>query len=118
MAQQAYFGIDSDDDDSWVLAQCLDGKTILVQRFRNTNGGLNSLKTFINGQSGRPRICIKLTNKSTSDFLKYLSIIPAIEVIFVNEVGFRQYQLSLTHHASSSKSFRAELLAHCAERMI
>ncbi|WP_145998732.1 hypothetical protein [Methyloterricola oryzae] len=118
MAQQAYFGIDSDDDNTWVLAQCLDGKTILVQRFRNTNDGLDSLKRFIRDKSGRPRLCIKLTNKSTLDFLKYLSAIPDIEVIFVNEVGFRQYQLSMTHHASSSKSFRAELLAHCAERMI
>ncbi len=121
MARQSYFGLDTDDDHLWTLAQCIDGKTIVLQRFRNTLDGLSAIERFIRDQSGRPRICIKLSNASTLNLVEYLSGIPGVEVILINEVGFQKYQLwSSTPKQTPSleNPFRAEILARCAERII
>jgi hypothetical protein len=83
MAHQSYLGIDGEDGNSWTLVQCLEGKTILLQRFNNTIDELDSLEKFIRDRSGRPRLCFKLTNDSTFKLLEYLSGIPDIQVISV-----------------------------------
>ena len=83
MTTQNYFGLDSEEGNSWTLIQYLEGKVILLQQFGDTVDGLNSLERFIRDGGGRPGICVKLSSDSTFRLLAYLNAIPDAEVIFV-----------------------------------
>ena len=120
MTLQTYFGIDNDKN-TWMLVQRSEGKTVFLRRFKNTIDGLNELAKFIKCQCEKPRICIKSTGRATLDLLKYLYGIPDIEVMFVSQAGFKQYQTCLPKSIvkNSKATFgEAEILANCAERMI
>ena len=121
MALQSYFGLDRENDNSWVLVQYLEGNVVLVQRFGDTLDDMRSLERFIRDRSGRPRICIKLSNDSAFKLVEHLGSIPDVEVILVYEAGFRYYQNGLPKtqsSLSSANTFHAGMLARCAERMI
>jgi hypothetical protein len=120
MTLQTYFGIDNDEN-AWMLVQRTKGKTVFLRRFQNTIDGLNELAKFIKSRCEKPRICIKSTGRATLDLLKYLYGIPDIEVMFVSQAGFKQYQTCLPNSIvrnSKATYGEAEILANCAERMI
>jgi len=121
MALQTYFGLDRENGNSWVLVQCLEGNVVFLQRFRDTVDGLHSLEKFIRDRSGRPRICVKLSNDSAFKLVEHLGGIPNVEVILVSDAGFRHYQTGLPKakpNPSSANTLHAEMLAHYATRMI
>ena len=118
MIPQTYFGLDNDEN-AWLLVQRSEGKTVFLRRFKNTVDGLNELSKFIKSQCEKPRICIKSTGSATLSLLKYLYGIPDIEVMFVSQAGFKQYQTCLpksTVRNSKATFCEAEILADCAER--
>lgn len=118
MTIQTYFGIDNDEN-AWLLVQRSEGKTVLLRRFKNTIDGLNELSEFIKSQCENPRIYIKSTGSVALSLLKYLCGIPDIEVMFVSQAGFKQYQTCLPDSfvKNSKATFgEAEILANCAER--
>ncbi len=120
MTLQTYFGLDNDGN-SWLLVQRGEGETAFLWRFKNTTDGLNDLSKFIKGRCEKPRICIKSTGSAALGLLKYLCGIPDIEVVFVSEADFKQYQTCLpksTVKNSKATFGKAEMLANCAERMI
>ena len=120
MRLQTYFGIDNDENE-WLLVQRSEGKTVFLRRFKNTIDGLKELSKFIKSRCEKPRICIKATGCATQNLLKYLYGIPDIEVMFVSQAGFKQYQTCLpksTMGNSKATFYEAEILANCAERMI
>ena len=120
MTRQTYFGLDNDEN-AWLLVQRNEGKTVFLRRFKNTIEGLNELAKFIKSRCEKPRICIKSTGRATLNLLKYLYGIPDIEVMFVSQAGFKQYQTCLpksTVRNSTATFGEAEILANCAERMI
>jgi hypothetical protein len=120
MVSQAYFGLNCEDEHSWILAQRTEGESPILQRFKNTLDGLKALVEFISSCGDRPRIFIKSTSKSAFRLLKHLSIIPAAEVMFVSEAGFRQYRNWLPKDANSASPqvHASEILARCAERIV
>ena len=120
MTLQTYFGLDNDEN-AWLLVQRSEGKTVFLQQFKNTMDGLNELSKFIKSRCEKPRIYIKSTGRATLNVLKYLYGIPDIEVMFVSQAGFKQYQTCLPKSImkNSTATFcEAEILAECAERMI
>lgn len=117
---QTYFGLDSDET-AWLLVQRSEGKTIFLRRFKNTLDGLNELSKFIKSRCERPRVYIKSTGRAALSLLEYLCGIPDIEVMFVSQAGFKQYQTCLPTNIArnTQENLReAEILALCAERMI
>jgi hypothetical protein len=120
MTLQTYFGLENDEN-AWLLVQRSEGKTVFLLRFKNTLAGLNELAKFIKSRCEKPRIYIKSTGCATLNLLQYLCGIPDIEVMFVSQAGFKQYQTCLPKSimGNSTATFcEAELLANCAERMI
>lgn len=120
MTLQTYFGLENDEN-AWLLVQRSDGKTVFLRRFKNTIDGLNELSKYIKSQCEKPRIYIKSTGCAALSLLKYLCGIPDIEVMFVSQAGFKQYQTCLPKSTARNPTttFReAEILADCAERMI
>ena len=120
MTPQTYFGLENDEN-AWLLVQRSEGKTVFLQQFKNTMDGLNELSKFIKSRCEKPRIYIKSTGRATLNVLKYLYGIPNIEVMFVSQAGFKQYQTCLPKSImkNSKATFcEAEILAECAERMI
>ncbi|ESS73661.1 hypothetical protein MGMO_14c00170 [Methyloglobulus morosus KoM1] len=120
MTPQTYFGLDNDEN-AWLLVQRSEGKTVFFRRFNNTMEGLNELSKFIKNQCEKPRIYIKSSGSAALSLLKYLCGIPDIEVMFVSQAGFKQYQTCLPKSiaGNSKETFcEAEILANCAERMI
>ena len=114
MASQSYFGLDREDGNSWVLVQCVEGNVIVLQRFRDTVDGLHSLEKFIRDRSGRPRICIKLSNDSAFKLVEHLGSIPDVQVILVSEAGLRHHQTGLPKpraNSSPANTLHAEMLA-------
>jgi hypothetical protein len=116
MTSQTYYGLDNDEN-AWRLVQRSEGKTVLLRHFKNTIDGLNELSKFIQNQCAKPRIYIKSTGCAALNLLKYLCGIPDIEVMFVSQAGFKQYQTCL-QDSTVRKFCEAEILAECAERMI
>ena len=120
MTLQTCFGLDNDEN-AWLLVQRSEGKTVLLRRFQNTIDGLNELSKFIKNRCEKPRIYIKSTGSAALSLLKTLCGIPNIEVMFVSQTGFKQYQTCLpksTVRNSKATFYEAEMLANCAERMI
>ena len=120
MTLQTYFGLDNDENE-WLLVQRSEGKTVFLRRFNNTLSGLNELSKFIKSRCEKPRIYIKATGCAALNLLKYLCGIPDVEVMFVSQAGFKQYQTCLPKSimGDSKAAFcEAEILANCAERMI
>lgn len=120
MTRQTYYGLDNDEN-AWVLVQRSEGKSVFLRRFKNTLEGLNELARFIKSRCEKPRIYIKSTGCAALRLLKMLCGIPDIEVMFVSQAGFKQYQTWLPKSIvqNSIAAFgEAELLANCAERMI
>lgn len=120
MIPRACFGLENDEN-AWLLVQRSDGKTVFLRRFKNTLGGLNELSNTIKSRCKKPRVYIKSTGNAALSLLKILCGIPDIEVMFVSQEGFKQYQICLPHGIvrNAAMTFReAEILADCAERMI
>jgi hypothetical protein len=120
MTLQTYFGLENDEN-AWLLVQRSEGKTVFLLRFKNTIAGLNELSKFIKSRCEKPRIYIKSTGCATLNLLQYLCGIPDIEVMFVSQAGFKQYQTCLPKSIvrNSTATFcEAKLLADCAARMI
>ena len=120
MTLQTCFGLDNDEN-AWLLVQRSEGKTLFLRRFQNTIDGLNELSKFIKSRCEKPKIYIKSTGSVALSLLKYLCGIPDIEVMFVSQAGFKQYQTCLPNSTvrNSKTTFgEAEILANCAERMI
>jgi hypothetical protein len=120
MTLQTYFGLDNDEN-SWLLVQRSEGTTVFLRRFKNTVDGLDELSKFIKSRCEKPRIYIKSTGCAALGPLKYLCGIPGIEVVFISQAGFKQYQTCLSKSImrnSKATSCEAEILADCAERMI
>jgi hypothetical protein len=114
MTLQSYFGLEREDGNSWVLVQCLEGNVILLQRFRDTVDGLHSLEKRMQDHSGRPRICINLSNDSAFKLVQHLGTIPGVEVVLVSEAGLRHHQTGLPKpraNSSSANTLHAEMLA-------
>ena len=119
MTLQTYFGLENDEN-AWLLVQRSEGKTVFLLRFKNTIAGLNELSKFIKSRCEKPRIYIKSTGCTALSLLEYLCGIPDIEVMFVSQSGFKQYQTCLPKSivSNSTATFgEAEMLAVCAERM-
>lgn len=116
MTFQTYFGLDNDKN-SWLLVQRNAGQTVFLRRFKNTVDGLVELAEFIKHRCDKPRLYIKSTGCSALGLLTYLCGIPAIEVVFVSEAGFKQYRTCM-HRSTQAAFCEAEMLAYCAERMI
>jgi len=120
MTLQTCFGLDNNEN-AWLLVQRSKGKTVFLRRFQNTIDGLNELSKFIKSQCEKPRIYIKSTGSVALSLLKYLCGIPDIEVMFVSQAGFKQYQTCLPKsivNNSTTTSCEAEILADCAARII
>ncbi|MDI1278881.1 transposase [Methylobacter sp.] len=120
MTIQTYFGLDNDEN-SWLLVQRSEGTTVFLRRFKNTVDGLDELSKAIKSRCEKPRIYIRSTGCTALDLLKYLCGIPGIEVVFISQAGFKQYQTCLPKSIirnSKATSCEAEILADCAERMI
>jgi hypothetical protein len=118
MTSQSYFGVDNDEN-TWLLVQRSEGKTVFLRRFKNTMDGINELSKFIKSRCEKPRIYIKSTGCAALDLLKTLCRIPNIEVMFVSQAGFKQYQSCLpksTVKNAKAVFCEAEILADCAER--
>lgn len=119
MTLQTYFGLDNDEN-AWLLVQRSEGETVFLGRFKNTIDGLNELSMFIKSRCKKPRIYIKSTGYAALSLLKYLCGIPDIEVMFVSQAGFNQYQTCLPKNiVKNPKAMfcEAEILADYAERM-
>jgi hypothetical protein len=119
MTLQTYFGLDNDEN-AWLLVQRSEGKTVFLGQFKNTTDGLTELSIFIKSRCQKPRIYIKSTGSVALSLLKYLCGVPDIEVMFVSQAGFNQYQSCLPKSIvknSNTTSYEAEVLAVCAERM-
>jgi hypothetical protein len=119
MTLQTYFGLDIDEN-AWLLVQRSEGKFVFLGRFKNTIAGLTELSRFIKSRCQKPRIYIKSTGCAALSLLKYLCGIPDIEVMFVSQAGFNQYQNCLPNNIlknPKATSCEAEILAVCAERM-
>jgi hypothetical protein len=119
MTLQTYFGLDNDENE-WLLVQRSEGKTVFLRQFKNTVDGLNELSRFIKSRCQKPRIYIKSTGFAALSLLKYLCGIPDVEVMFVSQAGFNQYQSCLPKSIvknPKATSCEAEILAVCAERM-
>jgi len=120
MTHQTYFGLDNIEN-AWLLVQRSEGKTVFLRRFKNTIDGLNELSKFIKSRCKKPRIYIKSTGCAAMSLLKYLCGIPDVEVMFVSQAGFNQYQTSLqksTVKNPNATFSEAELLADYAEYKI
>ena len=120
MSSQTYFGIDNVENE-WLLVQRIEGKAVFLQRFKNTINGLKALSKFIKSRCKKPRICIKSSGRAALNLLKYLCGIPDIEVMFVSQAGFKQFQTCLPKGIMGNikaTHCEAEMLANCAERMI
>ncbi|MFZ2405334.1 MAG: hypothetical protein WAW41_09375 [Methylobacter sp.] len=115
MTLQTYFGLDNDKN-TWLLVQRSAGKTVFLRRFKNTVDGLDELSRFIKDRCEKPKLYIKSTGCTALILLKYFCGIPDIEVVFMSEAGFKQYQTCLPK--SAIRNTKAEMLADCAERMI
>jgi hypothetical protein len=118
MTLQTYYGLDNDKN-AWLLVQRREGKTVFLRRFKNTIDGLNELAKFIKSRCEKPRIYIKSTGSAALSLLKIFCGIPDIEVMFVSQAGFKQYQICLpknTVRNSKATFCEAEILADCAER--
>jgi hypothetical protein len=120
MTHQTYFGLDNNEN-TWLLVQRSEGKTVFLRRFKNTIDGLNELSKFIKSRCEKPRIYIQSTGYAAMSLLKYLCGIPDVEVMFVSQAGFNQYQTCLPKNTMinvKATFSKAEVLADCAERMI
>jgi hypothetical protein len=121
MTTQTYFGLENNEN-SWLLVQRSDGKTVFLRQFKNTLEGLNELARFIKNCCEKPKITIKSTGYTALGLLKTLCGIPDVEVMFVSPAGFKQYQSCLPKKNVScpaEMAFReAEVLGDYAERMI
>jgi len=120
MTVQSYFGLDNNEN-VWRLVQRSGGKTVFLQQFKNTVNGLDELAGFIKSRCEKPRIYIKSTGCAALGLLQYLCGIPGVEVVFISQAGFNQYQACFSKSIggnSKAASFEAEILADCAERMI
>lgn len=120
MIPRTYFGLENNEN-AWLLVQRSDGKTVFIRQFNNTQGGFNELSKAIKSCCEKPRVYIKSTGNAALSLLKTLCGIPDIEVMFVSQAGFKQYQTYLPSRTvkNSAVMFReAEVLADCAERMI
>ena len=120
MTLQTYFGLDNNEN-TWLLVQRIDGETVFLRQFKNTTNGVNELTKYIKNRCEKPKIYIKSTGSVAMNLLKYLCGIPNVEVMFVSQAGFKQYQTCLPKNIvrNSKATFcGAEILADCAERMI
>lgn len=120
MTHQTYFGLDNNEN-AWLLVQRCDGQTVFLRRFNDTLEGLNELSKFIKIHCEKPRIYIKSTGCTALNLLKYICGIPDIEVMFVSQAGFKQYQICLAKTIVSPPKTaisEAEILAECAEHAI
>lgn len=121
MATQNYFGLTSDDGSFWTLVQRHEWKNACVKTFRNTLEGLNDLVEYIRNRFSRPRIAIASSQKHAFSLLKFLCGIPDAEVMFVSDIGYRQYQVRVADNGSGLSrrpSHKAHILAQCAQHMI
>ncbi len=119
MPLQTFFGLDNDEN-TWLLVQRSEGKTVFLRRFNNTLSGLNELSRVIKSRCDKPRVYINSTGHAALSLLKYLCGIPDIEVMFVSRAGFKHYQSFLPKSIVSNSTVtfnEAEMLAVCAERM-
>jgi hypothetical protein len=119
MTLQTCFDLENNDN-VWLLAQRSEGKSTFLRQFKNTIDGINELSKFIKSRYEKPVIYIKSTGYPVLTPLQYLCRIPNIEVRFVSQAGFKEYQTCLPKNISPNSQetfFKAEMLAYCAGQL-
>ena len=122
MPDQSFIGIDSTDDNEWIVVLWTDGKIIFSRPFKNTPSELGALVNFITERCASPKICLKPANPAALKLIKYVGGIPDVEVVLMSDAGLRMHRSWLPRATatrySQNNSCQAYLLARCAERMI
>jgi len=120
MQSRSYIGIDSNDDNEWILALLADGETVFFRTFQNTTSELVELVRFICDHCSRPKICLKPTSRAALKLIKLIGGIPDVEVVLMSQAGLTMHQAWLRQSSSgaSPQASQAFMLARCAERMI
>lgn len=118
MPNRSYLGIDSTDNNEWIVVLLADGKLSFPRIFKNTSAELAALVRFISEDCSRPKICLKPTSRAALKLLKFIGGIPDVEVVLISEEGLRLHQASLPALNPRESASRAAMLARCAERMI
>ncbi len=119
--RSSYIGIDSTENNEWIVVLCVDGKISFSRPFKNIPIELDALMRFISERCFRPKICLRLTNPAVFELIKYLGNISDAEVMFMSDAGFRIHQYSLLKSMAipyQDNSCQAHLLARCAERLV
>jgi hypothetical protein len=122
MNDRSYIGIDSTEQNEWIVVLWAEGKITLSRPFNNTHPDLNALVQFITAHSNKAKICLKPSNPAIFTLIKYLSAIPDVEVMLMSDAGFKMHQTwllrAIATPLSQHNSSQAYMLACCAERMV
>ncbi len=122
MVDRSYIGIDSTDNDEWIVVMCSAGKAIFSRPFKDTPTELGVLVHFISESCFRPKICLKPSNPTALKLIKYIGKIPDVEIILISDAGLKMHQAWFCKTTATpfvhNNSGHAYLLACCAERMI
>ncbi|MDD5033730.1 MAG: hypothetical protein PHE55_03145 [Methylococcaceae bacterium] len=122
MADQSYIGIDSTENNEWVVVLWTAGRIIFSRPFKNTPLELGALVHFITEQCTRPKICLKPANPAALKLIKFIGGIPDVEVVLMSDAGLRMQRACLPRAVATPLTLdnpcQAYLLAFCAERMI
>jgi hypothetical protein len=119
--RSSYIGIDSTENNEWIVVMCVDGKISFSRPFKNIPIELDALTRFISERCFRPKICLRLSNFAVFELIKYLGSISDAEVMFMSDAGFKIHQYALPNSMAipyHDNSCQAHLLARCAERLV
>lgn len=119
--RSSYIGIDSTENNEWIVVLCVEGKISFSRPFKNIPIELDALVRFITERCVRPKICLRLTNRTVFELIKYIASVPDAEVMFMSEAGFKIHQNWLPKSMTipyQDNSCQAHLLACCAERIV
>lgn len=120
MQSRSYIGIDSNDDNEWIVALLAGGETVSFRTVQNTTAELIELVRFIRDHCSRPKICLKPTSRAAIKLIKLIGGIPNVEVVLMSPAGLTMHQawLRQASAAPSPQASQAFTLARCAERMV
>ncbi len=115
-------GIGNTDNNEWVVALCIKGKSVFSRPFKSTSTELGALVRFITEHCERPKICLNPVNPSAMKLLKFIGNIPGVEVMLMSNAGLELHRDWLPRESVTSfiqnYSRRAYLLACYAERTL
>jgi|GEM_PF-2121099 len=123
MNDRCYVGIDSTDDNEWIVALLGKGTVILSRPFKNTPAGLGDMVRYITEQDIKPKICLKPKSPTEFELIKFIGGIPDVEVVLMSNAGLKMHQAWLPRVSATASlpipnsASQAHLLAYCAERV-